>query len=351
MDFLKHKDKKLKFTTRLPNYSLGSILFRIGIHAITAYLIIQFMASLNGHVLHKEIGFLEYFKVFTYFLILSESQILFDILFEKFFPIPKKIRLRLIVQSIIGILLIIIVFQIASHFSIRQSGVPKTNVYLALAIGIVFASMFSMSLIIMRFTEKWIFHQKEIDHLKQEKLKMDYNSLQDQLNPHFLFNNLSALKSLIIYDQNAAVDFTENFTDVYRYVLQSKNKMVILVKDELEFIKAYIDLHQVRLGNGLKVNIDIHEDDMAFEIAPLTLQLLIENAIKHNITSKDSPLKIDVRIKNDYLIVENNNQKKETSYSTHTGLSNLRKRYEILTEREIVIHEDQNIFRANIPLL
>lgn len=339
------------FATSLPNYTLSSVFHRVGVHIIISYLFIQLMIAINDFVAPQPIGFLEYFKVFMYFFVLSELQILFDLFLEKFLPIPEKIRLRLMVQTLVGIALVVFMFQVAVSFSSDQPGVPKANVYLGLAIGLIFVSMFSSSLLIMRLTEKWIFSQKEMARLKQEKLKMDYNSLQDQLNPHFLFNNLSALKSLIIYDQDRAVHFTENFTDVYRYVLQSKDKMVIRIAEELEFIDAYIKLHKVRLGDGLITNIDIRSSYNDFEIAPLTLQLLIENAIKHNITSKDNPLIIHVFIKNNNLVVENNNQKKESSYSTNTGLSNLKKRYQMLTEREIIIFEDENTFRVNIPLL
>lgn len=346
----KHKED-CGFSTRLPNYTPLSILLRVGVHMLTSFLLIQFMITISEIPPPKPVGLFEYFKVFMYFIVLSELQILFDLLLEKLLPLPDKIRLRLMVQTIVGIALLVIMFQISIRMTVYQPGIPKSNIYLGLAIGLVFVSMFSSSLLIMRLTEKWVFHQKEMDRLKQDKLKMDYNSLQDQLNPHFLFNNLSALKSLIIYDQDKAVSFTENFTDVYRYVLQSKDKMVIRVEEELEFIKAYIKLHKVRLGGGLHVDIDIATGFYDQEIAPLTLQLLIENAIKHNITSKDKPLNINAYIKNNYLVIENNNQKKESTYSTNTGLTNLKKRYEMLTEREIVIFEDEHTFRVNIPLL
>ena len=91
--------------------------------------------------------------------------------------------------------------------------------------GLVFTIFLVSSLLMTRLVDKWMFAQSEIEELKREKLKMDYNALQDQLNPHYLFNNLSVLKSLILYDKDSAVKFTENFTDVYRYVLQSRNKM------------------------------------------------------------------------------------------------------------------------------
>ncbi len=180
---------------------------------------------------------------------------------------------------------------------------------------------------------------------------MDYNSLQDQLNPHFLFNNLSVLKSLIIYDPDVAVDFTENFTDVYRYVLQSRNKRLVKLNEELQFMKAYYALHKERLGDGLLVETSIPEGETDKEIAPLTGQLLIENAIKHNVTSKETPLKISVAIEDGYLVVSNSLNLRTASYSTKTGLGNLVRRYEMLTEKEIVVQYDDERFEVRVPLL
>jgi LytS/YehU family sensor histidine kinase len=187
--------------------------------------------------------------------------------------------------------------------------------------------------------------------MKREKLEMDYNSLQDQINPHFLFNNLSVLKSLIIYNQKSAVKFTEDFTDVYRYVLQSKDKRLVDIKDELAFIDAYLGLHKERLGDGLQIKFLISIDVTDLKIAPLTLQLLVENAIKHNIALKDSPLQINILAEDNYLEVRNNVQLRTTSYSTKTGLDNLLKRYEFLTKQKISIDANAEEFIVRIPLL
>lgn len=187
--------------------------------------------------------------------------------------------------------------------------------------------------------------------MKREKLEMDYNSLQDQLNPHFLFNNLSVLKSLIIYNPEVAVGFTENFTDVYRYVLQSKNKRLVKLKEEFDFMKAYYALHKERLGEGLLLEYDISQEELDKEIAPLTVQLLIENAIKHNIVCKETPLKLRVVVGNDHLIVINNLNLRTASYSTKTGLGNLVRRYEMLTDKEVVIQYNEEMFEVKVPLL
>ena len=218
-------------------------------------------------------------------------------------------------------------------------------------LGLIFVFFLVMVSITIRITEKWIFSQKEIDRLKEAKLKSDYNSLQDQLNPHFLFNNLSVLKSMIIYDPKSAVTFTQNFTDVYRYVLQSAQKTTIALTDELEFIKAYLAVHKERLGDKLEVVFDIDPESLDKHLPPLSLQLLVENAIKHNAATQKNPLMIEVTSTSDEITVRNNILLKETSDSTGKGLTNLVLRFEMLTEEKPKIVSDDEYFTVSLPLI
>jgi LytS/YehU family sensor histidine kinase len=191
----------------------------------------------------------------------------------------------------------------------------------------------------------------ENERLKQDKLKLDYFALQDQINPHFLFNNLSTLIAIIQTDQKLAVRFAENFSDVYRYVLQSAEVYWVNLGDEVEFIKACFALHQERLGDGLRFNIDIPAEYFSFSIPPLSLQILVENAIKHNCATLKNPLKIDIFVRNNRLVVVNNLNPRNSSYSTKTGLQNLRKRYALLTEKVPVMTKTENEFIVEIPLI
>jgi LytS/YehU family sensor histidine kinase len=183
------------------------------------------------------------------------------------------------------------------------------------------------------------------------KLKSDYNSLQDQLNPHFLFNNLSVLKSMITYEPDAAIVFTQNFTDVYRYVLQSREHTTVKLTDEVEFIKAYIGVHQERLGKALVNSMTINESAKYKNIPPLALQLLVENAIKHNVAIESEPLMLDIYTTEDSIVVTNNLNFKDSRHSTNRGLKNLIQRYEMLTDKKISIQSDNGFFEVKIPLL
>ena len=256
-------------------------------------------------------------------------------------------------QIALGLLTLIAVHTALMYFLDPQilEEESESGVFMGILTGLVFVQMVAHSLTIARLTQKMLDTQEEMAEMKREKLRMDYNSLQDQLNPHFLFNNLSVLKSLIIYDQDAAVDFTENFTDVYRYVLQSKEKPLVKFNEELDFMKAYCGLHKERIGDGLQMKVAIDDDQLDREIAPLTAQLLIENAIKHNIASREDPLKLEVYTQDNYLVVANSINKRESSYSTKTGLKNLVKRYEILNEKEIVVQHNEERFEVKVPLL
>lgn len=350
-----HSKKKQTWALRLPSYEPVSVIGRMVIVSLIAVLILRLIAHVTEvpPEIDKAIPFAIYVVVILAFNAAMELQIVLDNVLEKILPVPNKMGLRLFLQIGVGILFLflahrVIMFFIAPKLTIEES---RPGVILGMAAGLIFVQMAANSLTLARFTQKWLNSQEVIAEMKREKLEMDYNSLQDQLNPHFLFNNLSVLKSLIIYDPDVAVEFTENFTDVYRYVLQSRNKRLVKLSEEFEFMRAYYALHKERLGDGLVVEVNINEDFSDKEIAPLTGQLLIENAVKHNITSKETPLKITVKIENDYLVVSNNMNLRKTSYSTKTGLRNLVKRYEMLTEKELVVQYDDEHFEVKVPLL
>lgn len=340
---------------RSPSYEPMSIIGRFAIISVIAVLVLHFISNVvevpdRGYV---KIPFVIYVVTVLAFNAAAELQIVLDNILERFLPVPRKIKLRLFLQIAVGVLFLVAAHRIIMYFIEPKLELPesRSGVILGMATGLIFVQMIGNSLTLARFSRKWVNSQETIAEMKREKLEMDYNSLQDQLNPHFLFNNLSVLKSLIIYDPDVAVDFTENFTDVYRYVLQSRNKRLVKLKEELEFMKAYCALHKERLGDGLWIETDVPEKYVDKEIAPLTGQLLVENAIKHNVTSKDAPLKINVFVENDYLVVSNNLNLRTASYSTKTGLGNLVRRYELLTEKELVVQYDDQRFEVKVPLL
>jgi hypothetical protein len=217
---------------------------------------------------------------------------------------------------------------------------------------VILLILFDVVFVARNFFINWKASILELENLKQEKLKADYRLLQDQLNPHFLFNSLNVLISEIVYDQKGAVEFTRKLSQVYRYVLQSKNHDLVQVKDELEFAKSFIYLHKVRVGEALKVEIDICEEEINKSIPPMTLQILIENAIKHNKLTEELPLEIKIKSTGEgNLRVINTLRPKTVVDSTKSGLSNIRCRYQLLGKNEVEIETTKQEFIVTVPLL
>jgi hypothetical protein len=186
---------------------------------------------------------------------------------------------------------------------------------------------------------------------RQESIKAQYESLKNQVNPHFLFNSLNALTNLVYEDQDKAAKFIKQLSEVYRYVLATRDKEVVPLTEELHFIESYLFLQQIRFGDKLKV--DINLNGIQSRIAPLALQMLIENAIKHNVISEEDPLMIRVYNEQEYLVVENNLHRKKIleEDSSGLGLENIQKRYEFLSERKVEVTELNGKFKVAVPIL
>ncbi len=219
------------------------------------------------------------------------------------------------------------------------------------------AALFCTIMIIAIYESIYFMHAlrhsvEEQETLKRESLAAQLNALRTQVNPHFLFNNLNTLASLIPECPNHAVDFVQQLSKVYRHILEVKDEKSILLKNELEVMEAYYFLLKTRFGDNLRVNINIPHDKLKNKIVPLSLQLLMENAIKHNIVSEAKPLVIDIFTEKENLMISNNLQvKKQISESTGIGLNNIRNRYKLLGEKEVILTETENNFTVSIPLI
>ncbi len=193
---------------------------------------------------------------------------------------------------------------------------------------------------------------EEAENLKRESLTAQLDALRTQVNPHFLFNNLNTLVSLIPENPAHATDFVQQLSKLYRHILEVKDEQSILLKDELGVLRAYAFLLQTRFGSNLEVNIDVPEEKLNQKIVPLSLQLLMENAIKHNIVSADKPLQINIFAENGSLVIDNNLQmKKQVLESTGIGLNNIRNRYKLISEKPVIVTETATNFRVSIPLI
>jgi sensor histidine kinase YesM len=201
------------------------------------------------------------------------------------------------------------------------------------------------------FFRNWKVSLVEAERVRAEMLMYKYESLQNQINPHFLFNSFNVLSDLVYEDQQKAVDFIRQMSQLFRYVLDSRDRELVPVKEELEFIKAYSYLLHTRFEEKLSIrlNFEAREQEM---IVPMTLQLLIENCVKHNEISTVQPLIVQITRNGEYLRVENNLQAKSVgSDSRKTGLSNISQQYRYLTNKEILIQKTEHSFSVEVPII
>ena len=193
--------------------------------------------------------------------------------------------------------------------------------------------------------------QLENQKLMTENMRSRYEALKNQVDPHFLFNSLNTLNSLIGADDDKAREYVQQLSSVFRYTLQ--NKEIIRLEDELEFSRSYLRLMQIRYGDNLKITASVSEKYRGFYIMPLSLQILYENAIKHNVISNKYPLTINIETTDNNTIKVTNiiQEKKNADKGEGIGLANLTERYKLLLQEDVIITNADGIFSVEIPLI
>lgn len=288
--------------------------------------------------------------VYTFFF--WEGNTAFSCLSERFFPriidIPKRIGVSVLFALLYTLSIVGLVNWLFYGFESNWReifGEFIVGFFITLLVSAVYASvaffrMYKSSLI-------------ETESLKRSRIESELKALNAQVNPHFLFNSLNTLMSLIPEDSQLALEFTKKFSDVYRYILQNKFKEMVTVKDEIEFTSSYIFLLKIRHGNNVNMELFVDDTSLLKMIPTLTLQMLVENATKHNVISEHKKLNIRIESTSDGLLTVRNNlsPKKTPENGAGIGLENIRKRYEYLTDRKVEIVQTGEEFIASLPLL
>jgi sensor histidine kinase YesM len=297
---------------------------------------------------------LEFLFSVAYATLLFETGIQLASLLNKWFPWEKRIKSRFGIQLFLHITIIYIIlslffkFKFPAHFDYDALMVRQTFI-----IGIIFSLLITAVFAAEYFFYRW--NDANLKSLEMEQLttQAQLDALKLQLDPHFLFNNLSIVTALIEDQPSTAVSYIAKLSSIYRYMLTNRTQNVIALPEELEFIKAYLFLYQIRYGNGINVRIDDTGTAALACLPPLTLQLLIENAIKHNVFSTDLPLNIHIYFpESKFLVVENNKTPKLIQEpSTNMGLKNIKERYRLMNQQLPLITEDEHFFRVEIPLI
>lgn len=267
-------------------------------------------------------------------------------------PIKKYISVIVVVAIfiIVDVLLInILWFKLTQDRSIIE--LFYNNYYLWILI-----AEFTIGLIIYlivlsaRFAENLNEFYTEAEETKNEINKFKYNALKNQVNPHFLFNSLNALSSLLYKDTSMADEFIAKLSGIYRYVLEVENKEVVRIEDEIKFIEDFLYLHTIRFSNMLKYNIDIIANKDY--VVPMAIQIIVENAIKHNEIKTDKPLIISIKQDGDKLLISNNKTKKVISNANNgIGLENIIRQYQFLTDQQVKIIDSKDYFEVSLPIL
>lgn len=295
----------------------------------------------------------------------SIRDILFNLIFSFIFPwfilqlnanwtyrflIPKPLKLLATIIVNIGILLGSILLFKALYAPLVGERMPIEEIrFLDFKFGVIFIITFFIARILrLQVNQRQSLLENEL--LKQQNLQNELTALRNQINPHFLFNSLNTLNSLV-RENKEATQFINKLSYMYRYILQSGDRDMVSVAEELKFLESYSYLIKTRYRDRFELDIALDKEHLKKEIPPLALQVLVENAVKHNEISEEHPLKVNIFYKDNYIHVENAIRPRTyEAEGTGNGLLNLEKRYALLGKQKVLISNHNAIFSVRLPL-
>lgn len=273
---------------------------------------------------------------------------------DRIYPFEKNLTGRIVVQLVLGAVVGLVIRLIVYKWGEPRVPFQLDSLFLAAtwALYILIPTGVNLGFFTVYFIDRWKDSIVYAERLEKEKSQVQFDNLKNQLNPHFLFNALTSLNTLIFENQQLASEFVQQLSRVYRYVLQHKSRNFVILTTELDFISNYIKLLETRFGGALKIILDISANALEMAIVPVTVQILIENAVKHNVVDRTRPLTIEIVSVGDYLVVSNNLQpRKNVETSNKQGLDNLRSLYHFLIEKPVIIEQTDDRFYVKIPLI
>lgn len=339
------------------NKYIQSLPKAIGI-TIIIYVVLTLLNLLNGETFTISHLLINLGYVMLYGLSLFYANgFVFDY-FDKIYGENKFSIKRIIlgaITSFIVTLLIIFILRIIEDVLIEGENFSKflneekPGNYI---VSMVITLIVTLSLYLFHFYKAYQEHKLKEQQVIAGTASAKFESLKNQIDPHFLFNSLNVLSSLIEENPDQAQKFTNSLSKIYRYVLEQKDKELISVQEELAFAKTYMNLLKMRFENSITFELPTDFNNSEAKVVPLSLQLLLENTIKHNIVSEQKPLHIKIYTENSYLIVENNLQKKEVLQDRKgVGLQNIVNRYALISERKVIVDQNESFFKVMIPIL
>ena len=327
--------------------------------SVLIFLILQLLNIANGSKVHFGLNLLinfGYAALYTFSLSFTNG-LVFDYL-DKIFVLDRFSKKRLIIGffatffvSILVIFFINFFIEVViNHKNIEAffESINPLDYFISLII------TFFVILTIYAFHFYKLYQENKV---AQQKIiagtaNAKFESLKNQIDPHFLFNSLNVLSSLIEENPENAQKFTTSLSKIYRYVLEQKDKELVSVEEELAFAKTYMNLLKMRFENSITFDLPTDFNNPEAKVVPLSLQLLLENTIKHNVVSEQKPLHIKIFVQENYLVVQNDLQKKEVLGDRKgVGLQNIISRYAILTNRKVIIEQTATQFSVFLPIL
>ena len=298
-----------------------------------------------------------YSSILCYFLATGNTWIFTTL--DKQIPWIEQPVKRLVVQVLSHTIysgLVILVLNIILLYFIYPSTYTEGYFYSHLKSNLFVGLIITIFVLLIiqgeRFFENWKTSLVRAERLEKEKALTQYQALRSQVNPHFLFNSLNTLSGLIHQDPDLADKYVAKLSEVYRYVLANQESEAVALEEELSFIRSYLYLLNIRYDGNVRYEIYYSGNTENYFIIPLGLQILIENAIKHNRISEKKPLVIEIRVNEKEITIKNDKRPRlNQEPSTGKGLSNLIRRYEILTTQKVKIEETETTFSVQIPLL
>ena len=279
--------------------------------------------------------------------------------FQKKYPKPqgffKSILLPFLLSLAVCLALIFAMYIPFKNWEIRNGSVDSIGLYhitsisIQIFITVVIANTLHQIIFLVR---RWKEEAVKSEQLEKENVKARLRTLRNQISPHFLFNNFNTLYGLIDQEPQQAKAYLHKLSELYRQVLAKRNEELISLKEELETLEAYLYLIRVRFPQDIEIELSLEDEQGDYHIPPMSLQMLVENAIKHNAFDEDHPLKIHIEQVGDQITVSNSRQEKEEhALSMGIGLENIDDRYRLLSDRSIEIEESPASYRVIIPLL
>jgi sensor histidine kinase YesM len=338
------------------NYPVNDIGFRLILTPVFGIAIPLITGMVNGQNFnHWQVKLSFLYTIMIAFVIWQGNRYLHFSLRSYFDWINKPLQkiavlmLTIIFYTVpVSVLLLVGWYKIFSTDPVNWRVITEST--LIILVAVIFITHVYETVFLVKESENEMIRNEQLERAKAEA---ELEALKNQIDPHFIFNSLNTLSHLIEEKPLKAKQFNDNLADVYRYILQNKARSLVLLREEVEFLQSYFLLIQIRFERAVALEITIGDSLMdQYLLPPISLQLLLENAIKHNEFSEAAPLIVTITMKGDDLIIQNGLKKKPLrKISSKIGLQNLQERYKLITNRQVVISEDEKDFIVKLPVL